>query len=368
MSTSEQIQEHTFERRSEPRKKALIHAFVSDREDVVDLKCIIRDISKGGCRIATSYIQDLPRIIEIVPEGFDRPITGKIIWRNTKVAGVKFLSTEELAEFESEQPVRIHEAPSGGFFGKLQSLAGVRRRSGQITRDENREPVGIPNFGMRVLHGVRNPLTSIKSLLSLLMGDTIRPIPKRARTIIKTAHENAEKAERLVEEALHAGEMKSGDLPCKPIPVELVALVSNAALVNTGFAAKNDVRFEVKDDVGKAMVMADPVRLEEVLTNLLSSAAKYSPIGEMVTVAITRIDGSIRVAVSDRGIGSNVWHGDADGKHGGDEGDAISGLGLDICQNVLEQHGTEMQIDARPGSGTTIWFQLPEIDQLEQHS
>jgi signal transduction histidine kinase len=373
MQNSEQILELPYERRSEPRKKALIHAFVSDREDIVDLKCVIRNISKGGCCIASSYIQDLPRIIEIVPEGFDRPMTGKIIWRTSKVAGVQFLNAAELSEFEGEKPKLERREPKAGFFAKLQSLAGLRRRSGQATRDDYRPHTGIPNFGARVLHGVRNPLTAIKSLLQLLMGDAIRPIPRRAKTIIRVAHENAEKAESLVEEALQADRLGSGDLRFNVMPLEIVALVSNSALVNTGFAAKHDVRFEVKDDVGEAMVNADPARIEEVLSNLLSSAAKFSPIGEMVTVSITRNEGSsnseaagqtntsIRISVSDRGMGSNVWHGDADGKHGGTDDDVNSDLGMKICQTIIERHKSTLQIDARPGSGTTVWFELPEI-------
>jgi len=75
----ESITDLDYDNRLEPRKKAVIHAFVSDRADITDLKCVIRDISKNGCRIASSYIEHLPRIIEIFPEGFDKPITGKII-------------------------------------------------------------------------------------------------------------------------------------------------------------------------------------------------------------------------------------------------------------------------------------------------
>ncbi len=361
MQTSEQIQELPYERRSEQRKKALIHTFVSDREDIVDLKCVIRNISKGGCCIASSYIQDLPRIIEIVPEGFDRPMTGKIIWRTSKVAGVQFLSAAEVEDFERDRPELVRQTPTVGFLTKLQSLAGLRRRSGQATRDDYRPHTGIPNFGVRVLHGVRNPLTAIKSLLRLLMGDAIRPIPRRAKTIIKVAHENAQKAESLVEEALHADKLGSGDLRFNVMPLEIVALVSNSTLMNTGFAAKHDVRFEVKDDVGEAMVEADPVRIEEVLSNLLSIAAKSSPIGEMVSVTITRNEASIRIAVSDQGMGSNVWRDDDGGKHGGTDGDVNSDLGMNICRTILERHESTLRIDARPGSGTTVWFELPEI-------
>jgi signal transduction histidine kinase len=52
----------------------------------------------------------------------------------------------------------------------------------------------------------------------------------------------------------------------------------------------------------------------------------------------------------------------ADGKHGGAEDGANSELDITICRTILEQHGSALHIDARPGSGTTVWFELPEID------
>lgn len=360
MRAAEKTNVVPLERRKEPRKKALIHAFVSDFNDAVDLKCVIRDISKGGCRIASSYVQDLPRLIQIVPEGFDKPMTGKIVWRTSKFAGVQFLSPGEAKEFTGQHAPRPENPVQGGFFARLLSLGALRRRSGQATRNDHYS-MDMASYGSRVLHGVRQPLTAIKSLLGLLLGDAIKPIPRRAKSVIRAAHRNAENAERLLGEALHAENIESGKLPCHPVPVEIVELVRDAALVNTGFAAKYNVRFEVLDDAGSAMVRADPARLHEVMTNLLSSAARFSPLGETVSVAVRRAGGSIRVSVSDQGAGSNILHGDADGKHVVADSDDDLGLGLDICRLALEQHGSRLLIDGRPGSGTTVWFELPEI-------
>ena len=361
MQVEGQPQVQTLERRKEPRKRVLMHAFVSDREDIVDLKCMIRDISKGGCRIASSYIQDLPRIIDILPEGFDKPLTGRIVWRNSKMAGVQFLSAAESEEFDRDKPARKPERQTSGFFSKLMSLAGLHRRAGLVTRERSGMRVGLPHFSLRALHGVRQPLTAIKGLVGLLLGDTIRPIPKRAKTILRAVHRNAERAENLCEEALQADRIESGILPCNRVPVEIVDLVSKVAVVNTGFAATYDVRFEIRDKVGEAKVKADPARLEEVVTNLLSIAARFSPVGEMVTLSISRNGGSIRVAVGDKGTGSKVWHGDAGGKNGGADREEKERLGLDIWRAILKQHGTSLQVDSQPGLGTMVWFELPEL-------
>jgi len=207
---------------------------------------------------------------------------------------------------------------------------------------------------------LRHPLTALKGLLKLLMGDAIRPMPRRAKSVLKAAYENADKAETLVEEALQTKENGSSQLPCEPKPTEIVTLASDALLTSTGYAAKYDVRFEMKDDVGSATVQADARRLEEVIGNLLSNAAKKSPKGEQVTLSLTRTEGSIRLAIKDGGLGMTVHTGNADGEM--PEGDIAGEAAqwLRICHSILEKHESELHFDSKPGSGTTAWFDLKE--------
>ena len=343
-----------YEYRQEPRKKALIHAFVSDRANSTDLKCVIRDISRSGCRIASSYIEHLPRIIEISPVGFDKPLTGRIVWRNSKVAGIEFLSAAEVAAYDREK-VKAKPDPRSakpaGFFTRLQSFASLYRSAGQKKRAENAAQEQQREFGKRVLRGLRNPLAALKNLLVLLLGDTIRPIPKRAKSVIQAAHENAKKAETLVEEGLRVQNIESGQLPCNPQPMDIAELVENALLTNTGHAAKYGVRFELNKDAGKAMVNADAMRMDDVLAYMLAHAAKSSPAGETVTLALTREDGAIRILVSDRGMGSLAGPGESDNLE----------LGFDICRAILDKHGSSLQTETRAGIGTAVWFELPEI-------
>ena len=78
--------------RSEERTKACVQAFASDLKDSFDIKCIIRDVSKSGCMIVSSQLQELPDLIQLVPEGFSHPLNGMIVWRKDKMAGISFLS------------------------------------------------------------------------------------------------------------------------------------------------------------------------------------------------------------------------------------------------------------------------------------
>lgn len=86
------------DKRAESRRKVCIQAFAADVKDTFDIKCIIRDVSHSGCMIVTSNIHELPELVQIIPEGFDKPLAGKIVWRGEKLAGVSFISSnnEEL--------------------------------------------------------------------------------------------------------------------------------------------------------------------------------------------------------------------------------------------------------------------------------
>lgn len=79
-----------FERRNDDRKKACVQVFATDLEDAVDVKCIVRDVSSNGCKIVSTHIRELPDLIQLIPEGFDKPIRGKIVWREHNMAGVCF--------------------------------------------------------------------------------------------------------------------------------------------------------------------------------------------------------------------------------------------------------------------------------------
>ena len=82
-------------KRLEDRKACFVHAFASDLDETLDIKCIIRDISATGCRIVSSQIHELPDEIHLTPEDFDRPLRGKIVWRRKKAAGVMLCGTFE---------------------------------------------------------------------------------------------------------------------------------------------------------------------------------------------------------------------------------------------------------------------------------
>lgn len=80
-----------IENRAQRRIKTCVQAFASDLTERFDFKVMIRDISPGGCLLISSRIDELPAIFNLTPEGFDKPMRGKVAWRKRNMAGVQIL-------------------------------------------------------------------------------------------------------------------------------------------------------------------------------------------------------------------------------------------------------------------------------------
>ena len=127
-----------------------------------------------------------------------------------------------------------------------------------------------------------------------------------------------------------------------------------------------DVRFEVVATLPGARVKADPDRLLQVLANLLSNAAKYSPRGGKVDLALTRAPGRYRISVQDYGKGippefqPRIFERFAQADVSSTRQKGGTGLGLAIAKAIVERHGGRIGFATRPGEGTTFSFELPE--------
>ncbi|MEC9367813.1 MAG: hypothetical protein VX871_03895 [Pseudomonadota bacterium] len=76
-------------------QRACLHAFASDIAESFDLKCVIRDISYNGCTIVSSRVSDLPQVIHLTPQGFRKPLRGKIVARDGRIAAVRFVGESD---------------------------------------------------------------------------------------------------------------------------------------------------------------------------------------------------------------------------------------------------------------------------------
>ena len=373
------------EERAERRKKTAIHAFASDIDNKYDVKCIIRDVSGGGCKIVSNSMDDLPDIIHILPEGFETAILGKIVWRAKNIAGVQFLSDIDdesllinpirgnckgaLSSVIENETLRSRPHPSS-FRDRFQLFALWRDRK---VHDSSAPETQAPDSRVRdyismIVHEFRTPLTSLLGSLGLIQSGFGGALQEKVASLVNVAHRNAEKLKLMVNDLLDLSKAESGQIQLEFLTVDIVALAREALKVNEPYAAEYGVQFRMDDRVGRAHVHADAMRLEQVLTNLLSNAAKFSPEGGVVDIIVERCGVHIRVAVRDRGPGIpkekqdqvfqkfvQIRSLDGPEKHG-------TGLGLSICKLIVEHHGGRMQIESELGSGSTFFFELLEVD------
>jgi signal transduction histidine kinase len=142
--------------------------------------------------------------------------------------------------------------------------------------------------------------------------------------------------------------------------------VTESLALNRGFADRYKVHLTA-GELPPVKVNADRKRLLQVMTNLISNAAKFSPEGATVPVTMEVVDGSVRVGVHDSGPGipesfrNRIFNRFAQADMSYTRQKGGTGLGLAICKRLLEMMGGKIGFGDRAGGGTTFWFELPKL-------
>ena len=220
-------------------------------------------------------------------------------------------------------------------------------------------------FISTVSHELRTPITSIQGSLGLIANGIMGPLPVQAKPLVDIAYKNCQRLVTLINDILDMEKIAAGKMRALFKPVEIGSLVEQAIEANRAFGAQYNVSFELRNAATGIHVNADSDRLIQVVTNLLSNAAKFSPRGGTVDVAVSARDGWVRVSVADHGPGipeefrKRIFQkfSQADSSDMRQKGG--TGLGLAICKIILEKHGGRISFESEIGKGTTFLFELP---------
>src|SRR5919197_4319565 len=158
-------------------------------------------------------------------------------------------------------------------------------------------------FTSTLSHELRTPLTSILGSLQLLRSGVLGDMAKDQDELVEIAEKNSKRLLDLINEVLDIEKIESGRMSLTPEPVQLDEVLREALTLNQGFADRFSVKLALAGYVPRVMVRADRKRLMQVVTNLLSNAAKFSPPNGSVDVVVTGRPGAVRVGVCDRGPG-----------------------------------------------------------------
>ena len=214
-----------------------------------------------------------------------------------------------------------------------------------------------------VSHELRTPLGLIKiSSSSLLMDDADFDRATQRKFLLNISEEST-KLERIVEHLLDLGRIESGRLRLDKQPTDLERLVANTVQSMEALSTRHRL---ISHFPAEPLVAAvDAKRVEQVLRNLLDNAIKYSPGGGTITVQAYADNVQILLAVSDEGIGipADEWERVFERFHRVENEITRrmrgAGLGLAVCQGIVEAHGGRIWVESQPGAGSTFCFTLP---------
>ena len=220
-----------------------------------------------------------------------------------------------------------------------------------------------------VSHELRAPLTSIKGSAATLLESAPELDPAEQHEFFRIIHDQTDRMRGLISDLLDAGRIDSGTLSVVPEPSDLADLVDRARNTFLSSGGRHTVLIDMPPNLPR--VMADRRRIEQVLNNLLSNAARYSPESAPIRVG-GELDGAqVAVWVADEGRGVaperlphlfRKYSGLA--AAGGERVPGGTGLGLSICKGLVEAHGGRIRAESGgTGQGTRFTFTLPVAGQ-----
>jgi len=236
------------------------------------------------------------------------------------------------------------------------SIRAVARAFNNMTAQLQSQDEQRRNLMADIAHELRTPLTVMQGQIEGILDGVYPRDDARLNDVLGQAR----LLSRLVEDLRTLAHAERGSLALAKEPIDLGALADDAAAAFGAEAAARHVQVKVAEHGDVPLVNADPIRIREVLTNLLSNALRHSRDGGAVTVAIeTRRDAiAVRVHDTGEGIAPEALPRIFDRFYKG-TGSAGSGLGLTIARNFVVAHGGQIAADSRVGQGTTITFTLP---------
>lgn len=222
-------------------------------------------------------------------------------------------------------------------------------------------------FISTVSHELRTPLTSIRGSLGLVLGGVAGEISAQGKSLIDIAHKNAERLGRLINDILDIEKIESGKLEFHMKRQPLAALLKQAVESTADYGLQYGVSFRLADEAPGVEVSVDGDRFIQVMANLLSNAAKFSPRDGIVEVSAVLTGETVRVAVADKGKGippefhNRIFQKFAQADSSDTRQKGGTGLGLSIVKAMVEHMGGRVGFESAVDLGTTFYVDIPAI-------
>ena len=220
-------------------------------------------------------------------------------------------------------------------------------------------------FVATVSHELRTPLTSISGALGLMAGGALGSLPEQVQAMIGIAHKNSIQLGHLINDLLDMEKIAAGKMDFDMQLQPLMPLVEQALDTTRGYGEQYRVRYVLTERGDNIMVTVDAHRLVQILSNFLSNAAKFSPEGSEVEIAVRRTADSVRVAVRDHGPGipaefrNHIFQKFSQADSSDTRAQGGTGLGLAITKELAERMSGSVGFESEEGKGSVFYVELP---------
>jgi len=227
------------------------------------------------------------------------------------------------------------------------------------------------DFLSTMSHELRTPLTSIRGAIDIMGSGHFGELPNRINSVVHIAQRNCSILITLINDILDLQKIESGSMSYNIDKIDVVDLVRHSVTANEPYADQLGIKLDFKSESQPIVALGDFQRLSQVLSNILSNAAKFSAPKSTVTITVSQLEGRVRVSVCDTGIGlaeadaAKVF--DRFSQIDATESRSFSGtgLGMNISRRIMEAHGGLISYTKNVGPGTTFFVELDQTIQIE---
>ena len=268
----------------------------------------------------------------------------------------------------ASQHAQAITAEDVAFVERLADRAAVAIKNAQLYEAIQAANKAKSDFISVVTHELRLPMTSIKGYTDLIMSGMTGELNEQQKQFLGVIKRNLERMSVLIRDLSDINRIESGRMQFELADFDIRDVVQE---VVESFAEQVAARAQVLDvvvEAGNTAVSADPRRITQVLTNLVSNANKYTPRNGRITVQVQPQERFVQVAVSDNGIGiSEENQTQLFTQFFRAEDEAVReqvgwGLGLSIVKKMVEAQGGEIWFQSAYGEGSTFAFTVPSVN------
>ena len=230
-------------------------------------------------------------------------------------------------------------------------------------------------FISTISHELRTPLTCIKAPLDMACAGTLGQLPENAKKALLLAQRNVNRLSSLVEELLDIQKLEAGKVTMKLEALDLDEIIFSAVDMNQSYTASVGVSIEVEHVDSHVQITADRQRLQQVMSNILSNATKFSPGKGKIVISTELHEDFARIFVSDEGIGlaesdrQKVFEEFSQVDSSDQRSVGGSGLGMNISKRIMGALGGDIDYRKNDGLGTTFHIDIPLVksDREAEH-